>query len=70
LPRPCPLPYPVTQDLKTIAAAGGRLNPRDIARLRAGAGRDRWLNKPISEIASDMANEDKSDRCTDRWGRN
>ena len=52
------------RDLKQIAAAGGRLNPRDVARLRAGAGRDRWMNKPISEIAADVAAEDKSDRCT------
>jgi hypothetical protein len=27
------------------------------------------MNKPISEIAADLANEDKSDRCSDRWGR-
>jgi len=64
---PTTLPHKTQpQDLKTIAAAGGRLNPRDVARLRAGAGRDRWMNKPISEIAADMANDDKSDRCTER----
>jgi hypothetical protein len=40
-PRPMK-PPPPPQDLKAIAAAGGRLNSRDVARLRAGAGRDRW----------------------------
>ncbi|KAI8473859.1 MAG: hypothetical protein J3K34DRAFT_391529 [Monoraphidium minutum] len=55
------------QDLKTVAAPAGRLHPRDIARLRGGAGRDRWMNKPVSEVAADMAADDKSDRCTDSY---
>ncbi|KAI8469341.1 MAG: hypothetical protein J3K34DRAFT_522233 [Monoraphidium minutum] len=62
-----PPPFLPPLDLKAIAAAGGRLNPRDVARLRAGAGRDRWMNKPVSEVAADMAAEDKSDRCTDSY---
>lgn len=58
------------QDIKHIAATGGaaRVTQRDIQRIRSGAGKDRWQNKPISEIAADMAAEDKTDRCSDRWG--